>query len=499
MTAGRAGPVGCAAVVLVVVGVAASWLAAPHSWLVPLAGSVAQAPGMRECGRRARVGRLALRGRAGVSKQKLGRAREGGAGAEQDEKEEELEQKENQEQKEEDELTDANLARGIDFFLDVAFGPGAAPQSVGPFLWKFCMKSSLGCSFLVVSNDTFVDNVPSASAEEFERLLDLMVRFVKGYEKFGGASLLADFEGEFPGYGGELTTAQLQPTAALHGTSLKLQRGLPTGTTAAWPSALGFFLDLRCRKVVHLLKEVMQSSRITKLIWGARGDFECLMYQEGRNPLHIMPTNVVDCQMAYKIKAMGKNIQSLPNVFANLPEKDGQVDWSKYHSRNARAFEPPLSDHKARYAVDDLHRLEVILRVGETETQKLVKARLSTRIVLGGLANDPLGFSSLEAIRQRLRKALTRVQASANAVALMRHCLFIRKFAPGKLRLYEEVALDAAERAAKNILLKMKVSVPKDLSFAELEQEEEEEKKEEEEGEEKQAVAQSIGDPVSFN
>mmetsp|Transcript_58700 Transcript_58700/g.190049 ORF Transcript_58700/g.190049 Transcript_58700/m.190049 type:complete len:82 (-) Transcript_58700:97-342(-) len=81
----------------------------------------------------------------------------------------------------------------------------------------------------------------------------------------------------------------------------------------------------------------------------------------------------------------------------------------------------------------------------------------------------------------------------------MRHCLFIRKFAPGKLRPYEEVALDAAERAANNILLKMKVSVPKDLSFAELEQEEEEEKKEEEEGEEKQAVAQSIGDPVTFN
>ena len=80
--------------------------------------------------------------------------------------------------------------------------------------------SSLGCPFLVYSDRQLVVAVPAPGKDEFERLREVVTAYVDGCA-VRGVIMVADFEGEMPGHGGVLTTAQFQLTFAVDVSTLE--------------------------------------------------------------------------------------------------------------------------------------------------------------------------------------------------------------------------------------------------------------------------------------
>ena len=102
----------------------------------------------------------------------------------------------------------------------------------------------------------------------------------------GRASILADFEGENLGWGGELLCAQFLPTATTVDASLR-----KAGQPASKPSTCGLLIDARSSAAMAVVRRIMQAEQLTKLIWGADADLASLRH-------NILPA--IDAVVSYK-------------------------------------------------------------------------------------------------------------------------------------------------------------------------------------------------------
>ncbi|CAE8594099.1 unnamed protein product [Polarella glacialis] len=363
----------------------------------------------------------------------------------------------------------ANALTGMDLFLELAGEMGPSRRTC---IEDFVLVSSLNCEFLVVAEgpQQLVNGLRAPTSDEFERLLGLVEAFVAGCEA-SEAVLIVDFEGEMPGYGGELSTAQLQLTSTVDATTL-VPRSLPS-----WQrfSAPGLLLDLRSQRCVAVLRRIMQSSAITKLAWGADGDCQSLLYQVLPHPLGIEPKALVDAQLGFDSRfrvGMARMLEHVPaHLVVGLPTKE-QIDWDAFHSQNRRALPMPLDHISALYAVDDLHRMEAILGSKLPPSGSYIAAREITEQNLVALSLDPLGLQALQEELVWFEKK-EGIKRTVKAVQVARHIFALRARGAGDLgaQAPEEVLqlLDRAEAMACEELTRAGVVVASDLSFNEEE------------------------------
>merc|ERR1719181_41309 len=89
------------------------------------------------------------------------------------------------------------------------------------------MRSSLEVPFFVVSDTELVEGVPGLPRHDFEELISWLDSIVDALEA-ERVVLLADFEGEMTGFGGELVTAAFLPTSVLNRQDLTVVRDAQT-------------------------------------------------------------------------------------------------------------------------------------------------------------------------------------------------------------------------------------------------------------------------------
>eukprot|EP00397_Hematodinium_sp_SG-2012_P024780 GEMP01025833.1.p1 GENE.GEMP01025833.1~~GEMP01025833.1.p1 ORF type:complete len:283 (-),score=57.76 GEMP01025833.1:1225-2073(-) len=223
---------------------------------------------------------------------------------------------------------------------------------------KYTFHSSLLSPFLVISEEQLVVNVPELG-DEMASLTYSVAEYIRQLAN-RRAVVLADFEGEMPGFGGELVTACFQETLALGKDNLE-----PLQPQHQSPM-MGLFIDLRHSVGINLCAQIMENANITKVIWGAEGDLTSLRFQYLPREMSIQSQNVVDAQLAFsspgKRLGMSRMLAKVPNhVLSMLPSKD-IIDFDQAHAYNQRALPLPFSHEAALYSVDDLHRLEAVLR-----------------------------------------------------------------------------------------------------------------------------------------
>eukprot|EP00747_Dinoflagellata_sp_TGD_P166960 gnl/TRDRNA2_/TRDRNA2_190584_c0_seq1.p1 gnl/TRDRNA2_/TRDRNA2_190584_c0~~gnl/TRDRNA2_/TRDRNA2_190584_c0_seq1.p1 ORF type:complete len:378 (+),score=54.89 gnl/TRDRNA2_/TRDRNA2_190584_c0_seq1:102-1136(+) len=322
------------------------------------------------------------------------------------------------------------------------------------------MWSSLDVPFLVVSDQQLVDGVAAPSSEEEHQDTGRVLSAVVDAFEEERAVLLADFEGEMTGFGGVLETAAFMPTACL-------DRDYLEARPCVAPSVAGLLLDLRCPVGLMLAKRIMGSTAIAKVIWGANGDLTSLCHQKLPHVLGVTSRSVVDAQLAFSPPnrriGMARMLQRVPpQLLERLPQKES-IDFDRAHAANRRALQLPLGNAEAHYAVDDLHRLEVILRTQQTPRGAYAQALAMTDQIMKGIEADPDGIEWLHVTKGWFDRKQG-VQRQSTAVQLFRHILALRAknadLGPAARFVGDLEAHIRAELAAVG------VTVPADLSFA---------------------------------
>mmetsp|Transcript_23439 Transcript_23439/g.50672 ORF Transcript_23439/g.50672 Transcript_23439/m.50672 type:complete len:300 (-) Transcript_23439:112-1011(-) len=155
--------------------------------------------------------------------------------------------------------------------------------------------------------------------------------------------------------GGLLEVAQFLPTTNVDSTLHK--------TSSSTPADLGLLVDARCDLGVRVIRRIMESPSLTKLIWGADADIISLTHHAH---LEITCRSVVDVQLAYcdpsKRLGMAKMLQSVVHPQLHLLPRKEKND-TQYHpqARNCRCCVYPLDAKSALYSMDDVHRIDMIL------------------------------------------------------------------------------------------------------------------------------------------
>jgi hypothetical protein len=194
--------------------------------------------------------------------------------------------------------------------------------------------------------------------------------------------LVADFEGEMLGFGGEVTVATFLPHERLpttHGDVALLREEIADkcpGTRLP-----GLCIDMTCARGILLCRTIMESPDVAKLIWGAESDLCALVHQQFPRRTNIVPSRLVDVQLRFsetpqKRLGLGRaiahitkqcDIHRTPHTTKNmtnllqLPNKQGSVDWDVMYAQNKRAMPFPLSTTHLQYALDDVHRIDIVL------------------------------------------------------------------------------------------------------------------------------------------
>jgi len=278
------------------------------------------------------------------------------------------------------------------------------------------------------------------------------------------AAFLTDFEGDMLGHGGVLATAAFQETTSMDARTLA--RSAPAPGSSQMP---GIFLDLGCEACVSLLRRVMESWDLTKVLWGADGDCKNLMYQVLPLRLGVQPAALVDAQLGFskheRRLGMGRMLQAVPgHLLARLPKKD-LIDFNASHSRNSRAWRAPLKRRLASYAVDDLHRIEAILRSQVPEGGDYRRARAATDAEVARARRDVIGLADLKDWEKRFSSYRGR-RRTAKAVAGLRHVRSLRARGIALEDRHAKLAASVEAKATTHLEL-TGVEVPDDLSFAE--------------------------------
>merc|ERR1712113_976433 len=178
------------------------------------------------------------------------------------------------------------------------------------------------------------------------------------------------------------------------------------------------------------------------------------------------PVSVLDVQLAfspskYSRFGMGRMLEHVPQALVDrLPEKD-QIDWDASHSLNRRALQFPLLPQTVTYAIDDLHRIEAILR-SQAPSKPYREALQETKEVLIAMGEDPYGLISLKQKHESILRSHGKKQIAV-VVEVMRHIISL------ELRGVDivngaAIMKEARDRAAEH-LLKVQVTIPPNLAF----------------------------------
>jgi hypothetical protein len=273
------------------------------------------------------------------------------------------------------------------------------------------------------------------------------------------------------GWGGELLTAQFLATEALDSETLA-RTGHENNNERT-----GLFIDARFPQGAELVRMIMETDHITKLIWGADGDLVSLRHQ-GCLPAaaaqyeSIHSKNVVDVQLGFSNETqrmgMARMIESIPRsnpTLRRLPSKELPSTFYSSFGRNKRCFPIPLSSQLALYSVDDLHRIEIILQTKSPNMRDYASAKKLTRAIIISL-ESPSGSVVKWIDRERQyfgRKYGSKKQEKAVQIArAVRHA----EFAFGAtLNHQDKRDLDRALALVTIALDENGVDIPSDLSF----------------------------------
>lgn len=289
----------------------------------------------------------------------------------------------------------------------------------------FVIKSSVGAPFLVLSDQQLVQSLPAPTASEWDKVLGLGSDLIQQWEA-SRAMLVADFEGEFTGFEGELVTAAFRQTFTLDKSGLR-----PLSGSKSEQSSAGVLADMRCPGAAALVKRVMESPAITKIIWGADGDLTALSYTPASQPFGIFAANVVDAQLGFstdkKRLGMAKMLERVPEAEVSRMSKRDAINFEASHSRHCRALAFPLSSNNALYAMDDLHRLDLILRTQRPPSGSYTEARNQTEAFVCRLRQTPkeVSFERVKQLEVAFQRK-TGVQKLVHAVRIKRHVLALR-------------------------------------------------------------------------
>ena len=170
-------------------------------------------------------------------------------------------------------------------------------------------------------------------------------------------TFVCDFEGERLGYGGELLTAAFVPVA--------------THDNTCASSRTGVLIDMTCARGIAFCKWLMEAAHLTKWVWGATSDLAALVHQHHPRTLGIVPTALVDVQLLFSERltrrlALKHAVRAVCNAMPNtplrqLPAKAHVIDWDAAYAKDKNAIPFPLSHTHVQYALDDLHRVELVV------------------------------------------------------------------------------------------------------------------------------------------
>uniref|UniRef100_A0A7S4WAU1 CSD domain-containing protein n=1 Tax=Alexandrium monilatum TaxID=311494 RepID=A0A7S4WAU1_9DINO len=342
---------------------------------------------------------------------------------------------------------------GVDFFLHVAGAGQGAKASLEPFI----VKSSVGCPFLVISDQQLVSTVPAPLDTEFRHLLGLANAYATGCDsRF--AVLLARFEGEMLGHGGELVAAMFQMTRAVDTQVLA-----PLPMTLGMPTAMGLLVDMRSEPCLSIVRHIMTSVNITKVMWDALPACESLMYQQRPLLTGIRAAAVVDAKKAFRDLPMSAMWVQVPKrLLSGLPRRD-HVDTDALQAGNHRVIITPLSSRCAAHALDDIHRMEAIIRSKVPTGGLYAPAQEATDVMLSELVSDPHGLRSLGQ-QKGWFEASSGARRTAHAVAIQRHIISLRNRRADLGA--EQGVVEEMETEVVAALVRAGVTVPEDLSFS---------------------------------
>jgi hypothetical protein len=295
-------------------------------------------------------------------------------------------------------------------------------------------KSSLSVDFIVVSDGKFLASVDAPSAA-LQAKVEAFVTATVNRWVAEGVFLIADFEGEMMGWGGELQVAQFLPTTSIDATTLKR-------STSSMPDMadLGLLVDARSAFGIRVIRHIMGLTTITKLIWGADNDIISLKFHP-----HLLITchNVIDVQLGFcdpsNRKGMAAMLRNFPNStrLALLPAKDADV--AKYHpqARNCRCNTYPMDSTEALYCMDDVHRIDIILHSGTPTTSDSYQGAKHKTDAFLRMLTENAPETALNSLRNELRyyDIKSGVGKDCSAVALTRSIVAI------KMRLGDTVPL----------------------------------------------------------
>jgi len=297
-------------------------------------------------------------------------------------------------------------------------------EELGPGPRRSVMRSSLDLPFFILSEQELVEGVPALPRDQFQQLFAWLDGIIDALEE-EKAVVLADFEGEMTGFGGELVTAAFMPTTLINRMDLSVTLRRGGYSMLCQQLRAGLLLDLRCEGGRYLCRRLMESEPIVKVIWGADGDLTSLRHQVFPAPLETASRSVIDAQLAFSPPharlGMARMLERVPaNFRAALPAK-ASVEFDQPHSWNRRALRWPLREFEARYAADDLHRLEAILATQEPPNGGYGSAFVLTGEIMARVENDPYGLAWLGNELGFFSRKPPGVQRRAKAVQLVRH------------------------------------------------------------------------------
>ena len=344
-------------------------------------------------------------------------------------------------------------------------GSGTSDRDASPVREPVCVKSSLGISFMVIS-----DNLPlflksqSATDLALETDINAAHSLVNKFESAEGLTLLTDFEGENMGWGGVLETAQFLPTKIMNPVTLHVEC-ITTPDTIDSFFLPGLLVDARGPKGAGIIKRIMESNQIIKLIWGADGDCASLCHQDN---LQIRPVHVVDVQLAYsspgKRLGMAGALERVPQSFIkDLPSK--QSNPSKYSPQafNKRCNVLPCGREDELYAMDDLHRILAIISTKPPSMRSFSDAKAMTDQLISNLQNPTGGLAWLRQESGYYNRKHGMVK-SQKAVQFARACVHIELVFGATLNTSEKQVITDVKKMIAPELRRIGVVVT-DLSF----------------------------------
>eukprot|EP00750_Incisomonas_marina_P002645 INCI12533.1.p1 GENE.INCI12533.1~~INCI12533.1.p1 ORF type:complete len:426 (-),score=67.39 INCI12533.1:882-2159(-) len=335
--------------------------------------------------------------------------------------------------------------------------------SVAELAAPFIFPSSAGAPFVALSRSAkFVRGVPGVPLDVYHVIADAVLASW-GVGGQSAISVLADFEGEAPGFGGELTVGQFLLTSSVRPNDYSVN-------SAAKPTVThGLLVNMREKEGAQLVKRLMTNPDIAKIMWGTDGDIISLRYQHN---LGVMPCNVVDVQLQHsdpgRRLGMARALDQLrfsSKRLAGLPAKEGNLDFTP-RIRNQRILPFPLSRDEARYSVDDLHRIEALVCDFGYGQKTVRSGKLKADRFMAGLRGPDSAVSRLEAemsffYRKRGPDKLIK------AVELLRAVIHIESVFLASISSSQSKRLNQArETLARALRGDPRAVVPVDLGFA---------------------------------